>query len=139
MAQQVVRPQPRLPALAAVAFMGKTRTLLHLKKFLKETKQNEFEGFVLNTIDLLNEKLASKSSKQYLGLICRPVDTYQIYGYVTNTNIAIIAVIKNVNIKESEVKQMLSSLHDEYIRYIANPFTIYGQKILSTEFSYRVQ
>ena len=115
------------------------RQLLYLKKFLKEREGNEFEGYALDTVGLLEERISSKLNKQYLGLLCRPVDTYQIYGYLTNTNIAILAIIKNVNIKESEIKHMLYALHSEYISWVTNPFSVLEQPIKSTEFSYRVQ
>lgn len=94
---------------------------------------------MLDSVEFLEEKVSNKSSKQYLGLLCRPVDQYQIYGHVTNTNIAILAIIKNVNIKESEIKQMLYALHSEYISWVTNPFSVLERPIESTEFNYRVQ
>merc|ERR1719461_1177795 len=140
MAQQTSRPQPRLPALAAIAFMNKKREIMHLKKFLKESNENEFYGFVSMTKELIEGKLSTnKLSKQYLGLLLHPTDTYQIFGYLTNTNIAILAIIKNVNVKESEIKSMLTAMHNEYVRYIANPFTVFEGKITSPDFSYKIQ
>ena len=118
---------------------------MHLKKFLKESTENEFEGFVSMTTDLIEEKVSSsinnnsKFSQQYLGLLCHPTDTYQIFGYLTNTNIAILAIIKNVNVKESEIKSMLIAMHNEYVRYVANPFTVLEQKITSSDFNYKIQ
>ena len=117
----------------------KQRQLLFSKKFLKESKEDEFEEYATTTIDLIEEKLSSKSTKQYLGLLCRPSDGYQIYGYLTNTNIAILAIIKNVNIRESEVKSMLIAMHQQYINYVSNPFSLMEQKIISQDFNYKIQ
>merc|ERR1712129_305317 len=88
----------------------------------------------------MGEGLATKPPKQqFLGLLCRPSDHYQIYGHLSNTNIAMLAIIKNVNIKENEVRLLLSALHSEYISFVANPFSELEAPISSADFNYRVQ
>ena len=39
----------------------------------------------------------------FLGLLC-PIEDFQVYGYVTNTKIKLIAVLEDIKVRDADVK-----------------------------------
>jgi len=75
----------------------------------------------------------------WVGLLC-PMEELRVYGYLTNTNIKIMAILegedsgKPANISESGLKALFASLHELYVEYTLNPFSKIKYKIISPRF-----
>ena len=61
---------------------------------------------------------------------------FQVFGYVTNTNIKFIVVIdaSNATLRDNEIRQMFRKLRDGYTNVLWNPFYLPGTKIESKKF-----
>jgi hypothetical protein len=61
---------------------------------------------------------------------------FQVYGYVTNTNIKFIVVVEssNVTLRDNEIRQIFRKLRDGYTDVLWNPFYVPGNPIKSKKF-----
>ena len=61
---------------------------------------------------------------------------FQVFGYVTNTNIKFIVVVdaSNATLRDNEIRQMFRKLRDGYTNVLWNPFYLPGTKIESKKF-----
>ena len=71
---------------------------------------------------------------RYLGSLLSIENKYRVYGYITNTNVLIVIVIKESQIRESEIRNCMTALHQQYVKYICNPFINIEEKIESKSF-----
>ena len=85
-----------------------------------------FQSLVFCSLDIVDECVALKKNQQdmYLGFLC-PVDEFQIFGYMTNTNVKFIAVIDDRKRPvEQEWRQFFTKCHTAYVEYLRNPFNV---------------
>lgn len=65
-----------------------------------------------------------------------------VYGYITATRIKFLLLIESTsntkNVKEQAIRGLLSTIHEHYISYIMNPFTILKDCIDSKEFDTQI-
>eukprot|EP00591_Stephanopyxis_turris_P013341 CAMPEP_0195520848 /NCGR_PEP_ID=MMETSP0794_2-20130614/17581_1 /TAXON_ID=515487 /ORGANISM="Stephanopyxis turris, Strain CCMP 815" /LENGTH=191 /DNA_ID=CAMNT_0040650283 /DNA_START=42 /DNA_END=617 /DNA_ORIENTATION=- len=84
---------------------------------------------------------ATGSDAMWVGLLC-PIEDLRVYGYLTNTNIKILAVLEDTfepgqqqQARESTLKTLLANVHVLFVEYILNPFTnIKKSRIVSARF-----
>lgn len=83
----------------------------------------------------------------WVGLIC-PIDEYRVYGYITNTNVKIIAAVEDVflpeqkdlqQMRDEEIKKIFKNIHGSYVDYLLNPFSNKHGKIKSQRFDARME
>ncbi|OEU20977.1 hypothetical protein FRACYDRAFT_234608 [Fragilariopsis cylindrus CCMP1102] len=106
-------------------------------------------------IDRIEEILGSPKKITYkrfqrgshwIGKIC-PMEEYEIYGYVTSSDVKILALIERGEIiplkkrKEIDIKILFSAIHDCYVKHTLNPFSKIKGKIEPpcTEFDIGIQ
>jgi hypothetical protein len=79
----------------------------------------------------------TSSSPHWMGLLTLIDNDLSVYGYVTATNIKFLALIDHNSssqttvqmtpltkaVKESSVQKFLAETHEQYIRYLMNPFS----------------
>jgi len=88
-------------------------------------------------LDRLEELLGSnrktswkrfQRGSHWIGKIC-PMEEYEIYGYVTSSDVKILALIERDGIiplkkrKEVDIKIMFTAIHDCYVKHTLNPFS----------------
>ncbi|KAG5185318.1 Sedlin [Tribonema minus] len=74
----------------------------------------------------------------FLGHLC-PMDEYEVYGYVTSTQVKILAVLEEtVTSRKSELAALLHTIHGFYVNYQLNPFSPLNQPIGSERFKLAV-
>lgn len=102
--------------------------------------QHEF--MIHAALDRLEELLGGKQNtvarwqrgSRWIGVICRMEHT-EIYGYVTASNIKLLAMIRQDEIiplkttKESDIKLLFAKTHESYVKYTMNPFSTIRAKI----------
>lgn len=81
---------------------------------------------------------ATGSNAMWVGLLC-PIEEVRVYGYLTNTSIKFMAVIKDgddrrQSIREADLKSLFANAHQLYVEYLLNPFSQLRGKIVSTKF-----
>ena len=103
-------------AVAAVAVVGKDNDPLFLQHF-NDADELKFHYIVHTSLDIVEEKAASgkggSSSELFLGLLC-PIEDFHVYGYVTNTQIKLIAVLEDmgkVQVRDAEIKTVSLPTH----------------------------
>ena len=64
------------------------------------------------------------------------MDEFQIYGYMTNTDVKFIAVLTDQNkVQESEMRAFFQKCHTSYIEYLRCPFApIDADRLCSKKF-----
>jgi len=115
--------------------------------FLESMKGNDksihHEFMIHAALDRLDEILGSPKhyiipkhlrSSHWMGSLCVMEDC-EIYGYVTPSNIKILALVKSDEImplqkrNEGDIRMLFKVVHDCYVRYTLNPFTSIRSKI----------
>lgn len=84
---------------------------------------------------------ATGTNAMWVGLLC-PIDDMKVYGYLTNTGIKIMAAINDIGnankqwsvAREGGLKALFANMHELYVEYTLNPFSIIRDKISSTRF-----
>mmetsp|Transcript_2807 Transcript_2807/g.7572 ORF Transcript_2807/g.7572 Transcript_2807/m.7572 type:complete len:139 (-) Transcript_2807:2860-3276(-) len=82
-----------------------------------------------------------------LSLFCRCESLSQVYGYVTSSDVKIIALLERDGIiplkkrKEVDIKIMFTAIHNCYVKYTMNPFSEIRDKIEApcSQFEKRLQ
>jgi len=88
---------------------------------------------------------ATGTNAMWVGLLC-PIDDMKIYGYLTNTGIKIMAAINDIGnankqwslAREGGLKGLFANMHELYVEYTLNPFSIIREKISSARFDHGV-
>ena len=109
---------------------------------LKKKEKNRF--FLSNDkIKIITKKQkvntknnTKKNNENYLGLLF-PTEDYNVYGYITNTQIKFVLVVDDNNDSKS-IKNMFVQLHNHYVDMVMNPFYKTGGKITSQIFKEKV-
>ncbi|CAJ1942858.1 unnamed protein product [Cylindrotheca closterium] len=115
--------------------------------FLESMEGNDkaihHEFMIHAALDRLDEVLGSPKNYQipkhlrsshWMGSLCVMEDC-EIFGYVTPSNIKILALVKRDDImplqkrNDSDVRMLFKVVHDCYVRYTLNPFTTIRSKI----------
>jgi len=115
--------------------------------FLESMEGNDkaihHEFMIHAALDRLDEILGSPKdyqipkhlrSSHWMGSLCVMEDC-EIYGYVTPSNIKILALVKRDDIlplqkrHEGDIRMLFKVIHDCYVRYTLNPFTSIRSKI----------
>mmetsp|Transcript_34734 Transcript_34734/g.49307 ORF Transcript_34734/g.49307 Transcript_34734/m.49307 type:complete len:182 (+) Transcript_34734:118-663(+) len=85
-------------------------------------------------------KSRTSADTKWIGLLS-PVEESFIYGYVTSTNIKILAMVAGSAEQGREVhlKTLFAKVHNLFVAYTLNPFSQLQQKIDSVRFDRRVR
>lgn len=85
------------------------------------------------------------SDSMWIGLLC-PLEEMRIYGYLTNTNMKFMTIIKDtittspeISARETELKLFFTNIHQLYVEYMLNPFSNIKTKIISKRFDVGLQ
>lgn len=92
-------------------------------------------------LDAVEEKLLQKRPPgdhmdTFLGLLY-PTDDCKVYGYITNTNTKLIALVSDStppNYKDESIAKVLRKIHHIYVDFCTNPFFSFGIPIQSAKF-----
>eukprot|EP00611_Tribonema_gayanum_P000272 TRINITY_DN10184_c0_g1_i1.p1 TRINITY_DN10184_c0_g1~~TRINITY_DN10184_c0_g1_i1.p1 ORF type:complete len:144 (-),score=42.59 TRINITY_DN10184_c0_g1_i1:38-469(-) len=96
-----------------------------------------FQHIVHTSLDVVQEARAA-TTDMFLGHLC-PMDEYEVYGYVTSTQVKILAVLEEtVTSRKSELAALLQTIHGFYVNYQLNPFSPLNQPIGSERFKLAV-
>ena len=108
--------------VACVAFIGARNDPLYFKSFSSE-EQAKLQLAVYSSLDAVevavNESRSGgsttvggkpSSAENFLGLLF-PFEDYKIFGYLTNTNVKIIVVVRDVLLREDKVRELFKGLH----------------------------
>lgn len=110
---------------------------------IKSTASIRHEIMIHSAIDRIEEFLGShkktswkrfQRGSHWVGLIC-PMEEYDVYGYVTSSDVKIIALLEREGIiplkkrKEVDIKIMFTAIHNCYVKHTMNPFTEVRGKI----------
>mmetsp|Transcript_733 Transcript_733/g.1348 ORF Transcript_733/g.1348 Transcript_733/m.1348 type:complete len:192 (-) Transcript_733:397-972(-) len=83
---------------------------------------------------------ATGSDAMWVGLLCQ-IEGMRIYGFLTCTNIKIIAMINDgadsgapPPARDSQLKSVFATLHDLFVQHTLNPFSKLKEKISSVRF-----
>jgi len=104
-------------------------------------KELYFQSLVFCSLDIVDECVARKANEtdMYLGFLL-PIDEFQIYGYMTNTNVKFIAIVDDRRRpEEPEWRAFFQKCHTAYVEYLRNPFNpIDAKKIEAPSFVAKV-
>ncbi|CAG9859967.1 unnamed protein product [Phyllotreta striolata] len=109
---------------------------------LNPDEELHFQYKVLSSLDIIEDKLATgtkggaDTKELYLGMLLS-LETYKIYGYVTNTKIKFVIVVDSTNVvlRDNEIRSMFRKIHSEFADIVSNPFYIPGEPIISKNFT----
>jgi len=111
--------------------------------FIKKSASIRHEMMIHAAIDRIEELLGShrkitwkrfQRGTHWMGQVC-PMEEYDIYGYVTTSDVKILALLERDGIvplkkrKEVDIKIMFTAIHDCYVKYTLNPFSKIRGKI----------
>mmetsp|Transcript_19849 Transcript_19849/g.46472 ORF Transcript_19849/g.46472 Transcript_19849/m.46472 type:complete len:219 (-) Transcript_19849:322-978(-) len=123
--------------------------------FIRRPASLRHEMMIHAAIDRIEELVGShrkvtwkrfQRTSHWIGQVC-PMEEYDIYGYVTTSDVKILALLDRDEInplkkrKEVDIKIMFTTIHDCYVRYTLNPFSKIRGKIQPpcTAFEKRLQ
>jgi len=98
---------------------------------------------VYSSLDVIDEKINNPGgnradSDMFLGLLF-PADEYRLYGYVTSTNIKLVAEVSDPAANDRDIRKLFRAIHDNYILLVSNPFYKPDSIIDSRRFDEAVQ
>lgn len=111
--------------------------------FIKRPASIRHEMMFHTAIDRIEELLGShrktswkrfQRGSHWIGQVC-PMEEYEIYGYVTSSDVKILALLERDGIiplkkrKEVDIKIMFTAIHDCYVKHVLNPFSKMKGKI----------
>lgn len=118
---------------ATVSVIGKKNEPLYMRMF--EENETYFQSLVYCSLDVFDER---KSQDMFIGFLC-PVDDWQLYGYMTNTRIKFVAVVRH-RLQDAQLRDFFVKLHAAYVDYIFNCFApLDTDKINSKRFDAAVE
>lgn len=128
-------------ASSSVAPLGRTDTSSNVNTNFKP--QQSTASLLSNNTTSTSANVVSDS--MWIGLLC-PLEEMRIYGYLTNTNIKFMIIIKDtittsieISARETELKLFFTNIHELYVEYMLNPFSNIKTKIISKRFDSGVQ
>jgi hypothetical protein len=76
----------------------------------QQSDETQFLFIAHSSLDIFEEKLANvaapgAAADMYLGLLY-PTDTYQVFGYVTNTKAKLVVITDDADVKDLDVKSV---------------------------------
>jgi hypothetical protein len=76
----------------------------------QQSDETQFLFIAHSSLDIFEEKLATNAAPGaaadlYLGLLY-PTDTYQVFGYVTNTKAKLVVITDDADVKDLDVKSV---------------------------------
>jgi hypothetical protein len=76
----------------------------------QQSDETQFLFIAHSSLDIFEEKLATApasgaAADMYLGLLY-PTDTYQVFGYVTNTKAKLVVITDDADVKDLDVKSV---------------------------------
>lgn len=117
------------PQILSIAIIGRHGQPLYMRNFTPQTGgEADLKWYYAahTSLDVFEERdaLPTKVVDAYFGLLYT-MEEYACYGYQTNTRTRFVVCLsmKEVLMKETEVKAIFRSLHSAYIHYLSNPFT----------------
>jgi hypothetical protein len=131
--------------LYSLAFVGKENELLHLftgSAVVGEAAIRFQESVVHSNIDVVNEceKRASSlgSGGLYLGQLST-VEDFRVFGYCSNTQIKILAVMDILAEDQMATRNILESAYMVYVDAVRNPFQKINAPISSKIFENKIR
>eukprot|EP00698_Gefionella_okellyi_P004410 TRINITY_DN14070_c0_g1_i1.p1 TRINITY_DN14070_c0_g1~~TRINITY_DN14070_c0_g1_i1.p1 ORF type:complete len:129 (-),score=19.64 TRINITY_DN14070_c0_g1_i1:84-470(-) len=118
--------------LVAVAVIGKDNNPLYVKSFSKTDDDLKFHYIAHSSLDMFEAK-EPRRQDSYLGLLF-PIESYRVYGYVTNTRNKFVVIVDDADPKENDLKQIFRKFASAFTDAICNPFYVVGQPIASVKF-----
>jgi trafficking protein particle complex subunit 2 len=82
---------------------------------------------------MIDELLAKNIIEPFLGML-HPTENFHVFGYMSNTDTKLIAVVDENDAKDQDPKVFLEALHNLYLNTISNPFYVMGTPIRSNYF-----
>ena len=73
----------------------------------------------------------------FLGLLY-PFEDYKTFGYVTGTGLRVVIVMRDVLLREDNVRALFRSLHTAYVDAASNPFAPLDAPLTSPSFEQAV-
>lgn len=126
--------------IVCAAVVGQQNAPLYLRTFLPGSDDHtlKFHYIVHCSLDAVEEKVLlrrspGEASDSYLGLL-HPTEEFQVYGYISNTNVKFILVLDDYMPKEDSLSKVLRRLHGLYVDVTSNPFHSFGLPIKSAKF-----
>jgi hypothetical protein len=100
------------------------------------------------SLDILEEAIGSQRSRgtrpasdsKWIGLLC-PMEESYIYAYMTSTNVKILAMVSDSlePSRQVHLRTLFAVVHNLFVEYSLNPWTIIQSKIESQRFEDGVQ
>mmetsp|Transcript_6050 Transcript_6050/g.14659 ORF Transcript_6050/g.14659 Transcript_6050/m.14659 type:complete len:198 (+) Transcript_6050:268-861(+) len=127
----------------AFGFFGDDDNVAKNESFIRKQPSIRHEMMLHSAIDRIEELLGSprkvtwkrfQRGSHWIGRVC-PMEEYDIYGYVTTSDVKILALLDRDVIvplkkrKEVDIKIMFTGIHDCYVKYTMNPFTKIRTKV----------
>ena len=135
------------PLIACVAIVSRASQLLYFKSFGGEEK-TKLQLIVFSALDAISEKVpssrvigaaassasaAAAPADKFLGLIF-PVEEHKVFAFVTNSNAKIILVVRDVLLREGEMRELFRGIHRLLVDATCSPFASFDAKITSPAF-----
>ncbi|KAG0145813.1 hypothetical protein CROQUDRAFT_45232 [Cronartium quercuum f. sp. fusiforme G11] len=126
------------PQILSITIIGRHGQPLYMRNFTSQVGgEADLKWYYAahTSLDVFEERdaLPTKVMDTYFGLLYTMED-YACYGYQTNTKVRFVVCLglKEVLVKDTEVKALFRSLHSAYIHYLSNPFVQFPPENLTT-------
>jgi hypothetical protein len=88
----------------------------------QQSDETQFLFIAHSSLDIFEEKLANApasgaAADMYLGLLY-PTDTYQVFGYVTNTKAKLVVITDDADVKDLDVKSVRRDSFAVHLLYV---------------------
>lgn len=114
--------------ILSLAIIGKHDQPIYLRNLTHQTGgEADLKWYYAahTSLDVFDERdgLSPKVLGCYFGLLYS-LDDYACYGFQSNTKIRFVLClpVKEIMVRDSDVKAVFRAIHAVYIRYISNPF-----------------
>lgn len=138
------RQRMSAPVIACVAVVGKGNRPLYFKSFGGD-EAAKLQLTVFSSLDIISDKVPESRAvvpgsppltapaDKFLGLLF-PVEEHKVFGYVTNSNVKLVVVVRDVLLREDKVRELFRNIHRLYVDAVSNPFASMDTKITSPAF-----
>ena len=109
--------------------------MIHSNYTTKQTNTEKNKQKTKKTHDTVSQQTEKQMIlNRYLGVLTNIDNKFKVFGYITNTNVIIIVVTRDISTRENEIRNCFTALHQYYVRYIFNPFVNIEEPIISRSF-----
>ncbi|ORX66732.1 Sedlin [Linderina pennispora] len=106
-----------------IAIINRHGNPIYLRNFDNYQEDVKYHYLAHTSCDVIEERLTTKASDLYLGLL-QTVGDMVVYGYAMNTGNKIILVmsVPESLVRGAEIRDIFQQIHAAYIAVICNPF-----------------